>query len=407
MNNNNTSLRRSISLPVLTFYGLGNILGAGIYVLVGKVAGVAGYLAPLAFFIASLIAAVSALTYAEMSARYPVSAGEAVYINEGFHRAWLASLVGIMIALAGMVSAAAISIGFVGYFQVFLHWPAWLVIALLLGALGLVAAWGINQSMALAVSFTLVEMLGLVLVILYGLDDMPRYFHKLAQHPPSLSPVMLTSLFSGAFLAFYAYIGFEDMVNVVEEVKQPEKNMPRGILASVVISTLLYAGVTLVCLSVMSPEQLSSSHAPLADVYLQLTREPPWVISAIGMFAVVNGALIQIIMASRLLYGMARKGWLPDWLGQVSERTRTPVNATVVVVLMILLLALSVTLVGLAELTSYLVLMVFALVNLALVSIKRRGTVISPYSVAGWVPMLGFLTTLLLLLFQLLHLWIT
>jgi len=330
---------------MLTLYGLGNILGAGIYVLIGKVAGVAGYLAPLSFLVASLIAAVSALTYAEMSARYPVSAGEAVYINEGFHLPRLASLVGLMIALAGMVSAAAITIGFVGYFQVFLPWPDHLIIVLVLLSLGLVAAWGINQSMGLAVAFTLVEMLGLCMVIVFGADAIPEYFRAFRYRVSEFTPLMLTSLFSGAFLAFYAYIGFEDMVNVSEEVVQPEKNMPRGILAAVIVSTLLYTGVTLVSLSVMAPEQLISSRVPLADVYTELTREPPWVISLIGLFAVINGALIQIIMASRLLYGMANKGWLPAWLANISPRTRTPVNATVIVVLIILLMALSVSLV--------------------------------------------------------------
>jgi len=400
------SLKRSLSLPLITFYGLGNILGAGIYVLVGKVAGEAGYFAPLAFLIASIIAGVSAFTYAELSARYPVSAGEAVYIEEGFGRQKLSLLVGLLITFAGIVSAAAIVHGFVGYLQVFFDWPRWLVITLLLLLLGGLAAWGINQSVKMAALFTLVEVAGLLLVIWVGVDAVftPDHLSQQMQALKTVEPIdhlSLLGLFSGAFLAFYAYIGFEDMVNVAEEVKDPQRNMPRAIMWCVIVSTLLYSGVTLVAISLIDPVMLSQSDAPLAMLYTQATGEAPILISLIGSVAVINGALIQLIMSSRIFYGMASRGWLPAFLGRIHPRTQTPINSTIVTVALMLFFALVFQIVQLAEITSYLVLVVFALVNLALIRIKRRRPAPAGIRVfTPWLPYLGFLTSASLLLIE-------
>ena len=396
------SLKRSLSLPLLTFYGLGNILGAGIYVLVGKVAGEAGYFAPLAFFIASIIAAISAFTYAELSARYPVSAGEAVYLYEGFGIEKLSLLVGLMISFAGIVSAAAIAHGFAGYLQVFFDLPDWLITSVLLCSLSALAAWGISQSVKVAALLTLIEISGLLIIIFVGAEETFQSVQQAPAAPDFMSSFSMLGLFAGAFLAFYAYIGFEDMVNIAEEVKNPRRTMPLAILLSVLISTLLYSGITLVAISVIPPQELAQSNAPLADIYTQATGKTPLVITIISMFAVVNGALIQIIMASRLLYGMARRNWLPAFLGKVNRTTRTPINSTLVTLLLMLLFALSLQLVSLAELTSYLVLSVFALVNLALIKIKQKHPHpegVNVYSI--WLPVLGFASTSLFLVFKL------
>ena len=400
------TLKRSLSLFLITLYGLGNILGAGIYVLVGKVAGEAGYFAPLSFLIASVIAAISAFSYAELSARYPVSAGEAVYVDEGFGLQKLSLIVGLMITLAGIVSAAAIAHGFAGYLRVFFDIPGWLVITLLILLLGCLAAWGINQSVKVAALLTLAEITGLLIIIYVGADQvtglslLPEQIELLDQND-TYRNFSLLGIFSGAFLAFYAYIGFEDMVNIAEEVKNPQRNMPRAILLCVVVSTLLYAGVTLVSLSVLTPAELKQTDAPLAAVYTRATGNAPVVITMIGVFAVINGALIQLIMSSRLLYGMASKQWLPGFLGRINPVTRTPINSTVLTVLLMLFFAMTFQIVALAEFTSYLVLMVFALVNLALIKIKQKspdpdGVIV--FSV--WLPRLGFLTTISFLLIE-------
>ena len=412
MENKKITLRRSLSLSLITFYGLGNILGAGIYVLIGKVAGEAGYFAPLSFFIASIIAAISAFSYAELSARYPVSAGEAVYVYEGFGLQKLSLVVGLMIALAGIVSSATIAHGFAGYMQVFFDLPRWLMIGLMLFLLGSLACWGIGQSVRVAAVLTLVEVAGLLIIIFVGVDQLPQLGQlsegKLFEYGDQLNQdsvprgFSLLGIFSGAFLAFYAYIGFEDMVNVAEEVNNPQRNMPRAILLCVIISTLLYGIVSLVSISVLTPVELSQSDAPLAAVYSKATGQAPILISIIGVFAVINGALIQIIMSSRLLYGMASCGWLPGYLEKIHPATRTPLNSTILTVCLMILFALILPMVTLAELTSYLVMMVFALVNLALIKIKQRfpkpeGIRVFPL----WLPRLGFVTTMSFLFIEL------
>lgn len=408
MKNNKVTLKRSLSLPLITFYGLGNIVGAGIYVLIGKVAGEAGYFTPLAFFIASIIAAISAFSYAELSARYPVSAGEAVYLYEGFGIQKLSMVVGLMIAFAGIVSAAAIAHGFAGYMRVFFDIPSWLIIILLLFVLGLLAVWGISQSVRVAATLTVLEIIGLLLIIFVGFDQFIEPIHgleraRVLQPESAAEGFTVMGVLSGAFLAFYAYIGFENMVNVAEEVKRPQRAMPRAILLCVIISTLLYSGVALVSVSVLTPEELSLSTAPLAAVYSKATGETPVVITMIGIFAVINGCLIQLIMSSRLLYGMAARNWLPHFLSRIYPVTRTPVNSTIVSTGLVVFFALMLEMVSLAEITSYLVLMVFALVNLALIKIKQR--VPDPEGVSTfplWLPRLGFLSAMMFLSVELL-----
>jgi len=398
---NNNKLKRRLSLSMITFFGLGNIMGAGIYVLVGKVAGEAGYFAPLAFFIASVIAAISAFTYAELSARYPVSAGEAVYLNEGLNIRSLTIGVGLLITIAGMVSTSTLAHGFAGYLSVFVDIPHWLIITTVIVLLGGLAIWGIGASVMVAAIFTVIELIGLVLVVVLGGDYIATTELQLAENAFTLSTISWAGVFSAAFLAFFAYIGFEDMVNVAEEVKQPEKNMPRAIIIALVVSTLLYSLVSIVAILVIEPQQLALSNAPLADVYQKITNQKPVLLSLIGLFAVINGALIQIIMASRLLYGMSKNGWLPKFLSDVNPTTNTPIVATVIVVIIVLILSLMFQLITLAKITSYIVLSVFALVNLSLIKIKSKNPQpenINVYSV--WIPVAGFITTVLFLVVE-------
>jgi len=398
---NNTTLKRSLSLPLITFFGLGNILGAGIYVLVGKVAGEAGYYAPLAFLVASIIAAISAFTYAELSARYPVSAGEAMYLHEGLNIRVLTIAVGLMITLAGMVSTSALAHGFAGYLSVFIDVPHWLMMLVVILTLGFLAIWGINESVTVAAMLTLIEIVGLILIIVVGTDYLTEATQVARIANTSFGAIPWLGVFSGGFLAFYAYLGFEDMVNVAEEVKDPQKNMPRAVLLCVAISTVLYSGVSIVAVMIIEPQLLTLSVAPLADVYTAATGKAPVLISVIGIFAVINGALIQMIMASRMLYGMASKGWLPGYLSVIHPKTRTPVHTTIIVMLIILFFALSMHLVALAQMTSYLVLTVFALVNLSLIKIKQKHPQADKVKVFSiWVPRFGFITTVSFLLFK-------
>lgn len=390
-------LARKLGFWLLTFYGLGNILGAGIYVLVGKVAGEAGYYTPLAFLLAALVAGITALTYAELSSRYPVAAGEAVYLQEGFGLRWVSTLTGILIALAGMLSAATISRGFMGYFEVFIQLPqAWVLFGLLT-LLGLLAIWGIAESVKVAALFTAVEIGGLLLIIVVAFPA-PETLNKTFSEIPAINHASIwPGILTGAFLAFYAFIGFEDMVNVAEEVRDPSKNMPRAIFTALGIATLLYALVGLVAIADLPPKVLANSDAPLALVYSHATGAKPIAITLISLFAVVNGALIQIIMASRVFYGMSQQGWLPAFLSRVNPNTRTPVTATVLVVALILSLALWFPLLQLAKYTSYLILVIFLLVNLALLRIRKSPAPAGVSTYPAWVPVGGALGSLFLL----------
>jgi len=388
-------LKRSIGLIFLTFYGLGNILGAGIYVLFGKIAGIAGYYTPVAFIVASVVAAFTALTYAELSARLPLSAGEAIYLHRAFNYQRLSVAVGIMIALAGIVSAAAISRGFIGYLDVFITLPDSLVIIMLVLALGAIATWGISQSVALATLMTLLELAGLLLIVDAGGHTLAELPTRLPELIPSTDLFAWQGIFMGAFLAFYAYIGFEDMVNIAEEVKSPQRNMPRAITLALIISTTLYILIALIGTLSVPPQELAASDAPLALIYERITGQSPVMISQIAIIAVINGALVQIIMSARIFYGMSMQGWLPSRLSYVHATLRTPVVATALVVVLVLVFALWLPIVTLAKITSYIVLMVFALVNAALLVIKQKAPY--PYGIKiypVWVPVLGLLTTI-------------
>ena len=385
------SLKRALSLPLVTFYGLGNILGAGIYVLIGKVVAYAGIFAPVSFLVAALLACLSAFAYAELAARFPLSAGEAVYVQEGIGIRSVSALVGLLIILAGIVSAATILRGFTGYLQVFLpvHDAASLLVLVIL--LGGLAAWGISESVLVAAFITVIEIIGLLLIIGIAAPELALAQPVASDFSPLLEIGTWQGIFVGGFLAFYAFIGFEDMVNVAEEVQHPRRNLPRAILIALAVSSLLYFLVALAAVSSVPGEQLAASDAPLAFMYAYVTGREPVLITIISMFAVINGALIQIIMASRVCYGMSRKRWLPAVFAKVHTVTRTPVIATLSVALLVLIMALWLPLETLAKATSYFLLVVFSLINLSLWRLKRLGShpagvICVPY----WVPITGF-----------------
>jgi amino acid transporter len=397
----NPVLRRNLNLPLVTLYGLGNILGAGVYVLIGKVAGEAGYFAPLSFILASIIAGITAFSYCELASRYPVSAGEAAYVRNGFNISSLSLSAGLLIILTGIVSAATITRGFVGYLAVFIELPDVLVIVGLLTILCLICIAGVAQSVTVAAVFTLIEIGGLLLILYVSapaLAALPESMDKFSQ-PLSMSTTI--GVFGGAFLAFYAYIGFEDMVNLAEEVKQPRRVLPIAILLALFVASAIYALLALSSVLTMTPAELGASDAPLADIYKVATGGNPWFISIVSLFAVVNGALIQIIMGSRVSYGLAKQGLIPAVFGRVESGTQTPVVATVLVSIIIAVAALWLPIETLARLTTYLLLMLFCIVNLALVRIKRREAAAAHvFSVPVAIPIAGFASCLVFLVAQ-------
>lgn len=390
------NLHRVLGLPRLILYGTGTMLGAGIYALVGEAAAIAGWQAPLGFLLAGLLAFLTALSFAEMCSRFPKSAGPAVYVAEGFLNRHLSRGVGLAVALSGIVSAGALANAFAGYLSEFVALPGWLASAAFVLSIGAVAAWGIAESATIAAIITLIEASGLGLILWVAGEN----FADISAHMPALVWPQATAgrgwidVLSAGVLAFYAFIGFEDMVNVAEETRRPRTTLPAALLIALFLTTLLYLAVTTVSVLTVTPDDLAQSRAPLTRVYQVATGKGGQFISIVSLFAIVNGAIIQIIMASRVLYGMADSGWLPPVLSQVHRRTRTPLVATALVTWVVLILALGFDLGSLARATSLILLGVFTLVNAALVRIKRRaGSDEPPFSVPIWLPVVGLITS--------------
>jgi basic amino acid/polyamine antiporter, APA family len=403
--NQSSSLSRKLGLILVTFYGLGTILGAGIYVLVGKVAAIAGLFAPLAFALAAIISFFTALSYARLVSIYPRCEGPAAYLWEAFGQKSLSTLVGWLIILTGIISAATIANGFVGYLAVFIHVPDYLAITALTALLTLIAIWGIAESMWISAFMTVIEIAGLVMVIVIAGDVIVEPPLPIQSYFILDSFTPLFGMFAGAFLAFYAFIGFEDMVNIVEEVKNPGFNLPISIFLVILISSAFYILIAVIAVSSLSLEELALTDAPLALILESHNLLSSKIISVISIFAIVNGALIQIIMGARVLYGMARGDMAPKVFSIINTKTNTPINTTMVVATLVLIFALCLPLVTLAKLTSFIVLVIFLLVNISLWRIKQikkadydRGMKSINF------PIIGALLCLFLIVFQILDL---
>ena len=388
------SLKRSLSLTQMVLYGLGTTIGAGIYVLVGKLAGTAGYLSVLSFIVAAFMAAFTALSFAELSGRFPRAGGSATFVRHGFNSISLSTLVGVLVITAGVVSSAALVNGFSEqlheFWQLDLLWSKLIVVLVI----GLIAFWGISESVTIAAVITLIEVGGLVLIIFVSsssLLQIPEIWHQLS---PSMQWQDFNAIFAGSLLAFYAFIGFEDMVVVAEEVKNVRRNLPLAILVTLMITMILYVLVMLAAMATLHPQQLAQSHAPLAAIYQANMGGGKVLFGLIGLFAIINGALIQLIMSTRMVYGLSRHKQLPAWLSSVHPYTRTPGWATLLVTLALLLLTLLGTVEYLAKMTSLIMLAVFTLVNIALIRVKNKrpaaeGVMVFPV----WIPWLGFLVS--------------
>ncbi len=369
-----TRLKRTLGLPLLILYGLGTTIGAGIYVLVGKVAGIAGSYGHYAFLLGLLAALLPALAYAEFVGRAPHAAGSARYVSEGFRAPWLGVLVGLAVALAGLLSAAALSLGAAGYLTRWLSIPELMLALSLATVLALVAVVGIRESVLAAGVITALEVGGLLLVIFAGLAHEPVEALSSLAHPPPMTMADAARVFGATLLTFFAFIGFEDMVTVAEETKRPERTLARAIFLTLFITAVIYLLVYAVATTTVSHAELGRSKEPLALVAERLPGVPADMIAAIASIAVVNGVLVQIVMASRIFYGLARMGRLPAALGWVHPRFRTPLNAVLLAWLIMMGLALAFPVVeGLAGMTARIVLLVYALVCAALLAVKWRG----------------------------------
>lgn len=389
------ALRRRLTLPLLVLYGVGITIGAGIYVLIGAVAGHAGQYAPWSFALAGLAMAFTVGSYAELATRYPVSAGEAAYVRAAFPWRPASVFTGLVTIFIGIVSSATVALGAAGYIAQFIDWPQSAIVVVVLLALGAVASWGILESVLLASLFTLIEAGGLIVIIVSGIyADLP-FVAALTTLPP-LEAAPLAGIAYASLLAFFAFIGFEDLANVVEEAKAPHRDIPRAMILTLVISTALYLLVAAIAVTAVPPAILAASPAPLSLVFQAVASINPLTISVIAIVATLNTILAQMTMAARVVYGMARQGDLPCAVGRVHVTTATPLLATALIVTATLALALLFPFERLAEGTSLATLLVFALVNGALLRLRHRGVhTPGPHvRMPMWVPVAGLITCL-------------
>jgi amino acid transporter len=395
-------LRRSLGFWALVAFGVGDILGAGIYALVRDVAGAAGHHAWIAFAVALVVAAVTALSYAEWGGRVPRSAGEAAFLHAAFRKAWLPVLVGWMVLFSGMVSMATVSRVCANYLAALgIDLPVPLVIVAFLLVLTAINWRGIRHASWTNVLCTAVELTGLAIVLVAGFLVLGRGEGAPRAAAAATEGLPLDAILTGAALSFFAFIGFEDMVNVAEEVREPRRTLPRAILTAIALAGGLYVLVTWLAVAAVGPEALAASKAPLLEVVRRgAPAVPDGVFTAIAIFAVANTALLNFVMGSRLVYGMARYRLLPRALGRVHPRHRTPYVAIFAILGLVLAMAILGEVVSLAGTTSTLLLLVFFTVQASLLVVKARGDPVVGFRVPAVVPVVGALLTLGLVYFM-------
>jgi len=365
-------LKRRVSLFALTVYGVGNVLGAGIYALIGEVIGITGNISWLAFVLASVTGALTGLSYAELSAMYPKSAAEFVYTEEAFKKRNLSFILGWIIIFSGILSAATVALAFGGYLADLLNISSIFIIivygVLLVIVLSIINSIGIKTSTRTNIIFTLIEVLGLIIIIILGFFGKrePNYFVL----PSGAS---FAAIFSAVALIFFAYIGFEDIANIAEEVKNPQKNIPKAIIYSIIITTILYCLTAISVVSILSSSDLADSDAPLNEVAAEILGPGGGIVmSFIALFATANTVLIMLIVTSRMMYGMARDKALPEKLSKISPEFRTPTIAVVLTMCFTIVPICFGDISVVAHATVFGVLINFFLVNISLIALRKK-----------------------------------
>ncbi len=398
-------LKRTIGPTLLLFFIVGDILGAGIYALVGEVGARVGGAIWTAFLFALILAVFTAFAYAELVTKYPRAGGAATYINRAFGVPFASFMVTFAVAMSGLTSASTLSIAFGGdYLSQFIAIPTIVAAIVFIIAVGLLNFRGISESVKVNFGLTLVEVVGLVLIVLVGVvalatgvGEPSRNFEFSGE-----SSVPITIL-AGAALSFYALIGFEDSVNVAEETLEPRTAYPRALFGGLLVAGVIYLLVTFTASMVVPTGQLAGSSAPLLEVVSEgPVPIPLWLFALIALLAVANGALINMIMASRLIYGMSRQGIVPRIFSRVHPGRRTPHIAIIFTTLIVMALITFGTIAGdalstLASTTVLLLLLVFITVNISVLVLRRDRVEHDHFKAPTVFPVLGVIVCLGLL----------
>ena len=372
MNNTEAGLSRRLGLFAATLVGIGVILGAGVYVLVGAAAKQAGNAAWLSFLIAAIVASFTGLSYARLGRLRPKNAPEFQYLGLAFGRT-PAFLAGWLVLWATIISSAAVALGFAGYLEHIFNVPY------LAGAIGLVVVssiivfLGVGESAILAGILTVIEVAGLIVIIAIGLPSFGEVdiFEM---------PLGLTGVFGAASLVFFAYLGFEGMANLSEEMKTPERDLPRAMMLALGVSTVLYILVAVSAVSVLGWQNLSQSGAPLAAVASAvLGPKADVLLTVIALASTANTVLLLLFSSSRAMWGMSCEGVLPMKLCAIGKHRRTPWLTIIVVGIFVVIFALIRNIEDVAEFTNFATLLAFIGVNASAFKIFAKNPVNSKF----------------------------
>jgi APA family basic amino acid/polyamine antiporter len=395
-----TSLKRVVTTPMLILFILGDVLGAGVYALAGTIADQVGGAIWMPLLVALFFAMLTAGSYAELVTKYPQAGAAAVFAGKAFRSPLISFLVGFCMLAAGVTSAAGLSLAFAGdYLASFITLPPHVTAFGFLVIIGLLNARGIKESLSANLVMTIIEVSGLILVVIAG-----AWFFSQGHGDPSralefkqgTSPAF--AILSAALLAFYSFVGFETSANLAEEVRNVRRTYPIALFGALIIAGAIYMAVGVAAATVLPIETLIGSSAPLLEVVKNSGLGiPPRLFSFIALVAVANGALLTMIMASRLTYGMARTGLLPAPFGIVLARRRTPWLAILATTLVAVGLTLTGSLEVLAQTVVLLLLFVFISTNLAVLILRRDKVTESHFQVPTVVPVLAIISCLVLM----------
>ncbi len=364
-------LKRELGLAELTLYGVGMIVGAGIYALIGKVCGLAGNGVWLSFALSSLLAVFTGLSYAELASIFTKDSAEYDYVKHATGKEFLGYLVAWFMLGSMLISATTVALGFAGYLAGLMGIPNTKIVAFFaIAFFSAINFLGIKLSAKINDAATILEVLGLLLIIFgaiavagTGSANMPDYFDF------SLSGVV-----SGAVLAFFAYIGFGSIAKMGEEAKDPEKTVPKAILLSIFITTLLYIAVALAAITLANPQELYASQEPAALIASRIHPGLRAILSVIALFSTGNTVLLILVSSSRMVYGLASQRVFPEFLARVHKTTGTPHYAVLVCCIAASLLLLAGDIRTVAEVTNFWVFICYFFVNLSAILLRYGRT---------------------------------
>ena len=397
-------LSKAIGPGLLLFFIMGDMLGTGIYVRIGAVAGEVGGAVWVSFLIAFILAGMTAFAYAELVTKYPGAAGAALYTNRAFRNPFFSFMVAFAVVASGLASAGAAARAFGGdYLATFVSLPTVLVAFLFVIVLSLINFIGISESFKVNLVLTLIELTGLLLVILTGvlaLSDGTAEPGRAFEFTTEASVPL--AVLTGASVAFYALIGFEDSVNVAEETDNPSRTFPRALFGGIAITGVVYLLVAITATMVIAPATLAGEEsAPLRLVIEEGPLGlPSQIFAVIALVAITNTALANLIMGSRVLYGMAREGVMPAIFGRVHRGRRTPWVAILFITLVMFALVTTGGVGDLANTTVVLLLLVFIVVNIAVLVLRRDRVDHDHFRTPAVIPVLGIGVILALLVQQ-------